>query len=69
MCWNHKCTKDTKEGAPGGAPCKGRSGLRPRDGALAVPDPMVAFEGCAGADFVCDTFSRSLVSKLRAKLS
>lgn len=41
-----------------------RVGLR----AAAVPDPMVAFEGCAGADFVCDTFSRSLVSKLRAKL-
>ncbi len=42
-----------------------RVGLR----AAAVPDPMVAFEGCAGADFVCDTFSRALVSKLRARLA
>ncbi len=41
-----------------------RVGLR----AAAVPDPMVAFEGCTGADFVADTLTRHVVSKLRARL-
>ena len=41
-----------------------RVGLR----AAAVPDPMVAFEGCTGADFVADTLTRHVVGKLRERL-
>lgn len=33
-----------------------------------VPDPMTAFEDCAGALFVCDHVGRTLQTKLRAKL-
>lgn len=33
-----------------------------------VPDPMTAFEDCAGALFVCDQINRTLQTKLKAKL-
>ncbi len=41
-----------------------RVGLR----AAVVLDPMVAFENCAGADLVSETFSKPFVTKLKARL-
>lgn len=42
-----------------------RVGLR----AIAVPDPMVAFENCAGADAVMDALDKRLITKLKTKLA
>ncbi len=42
-----------------------RIGLR----SAAIPDPSVAFEDCAGADFVADTPSRAFIARLRDRLS
>jgi hypothetical protein len=41
-----------------------RIGLR----AVAVPDPMVAFENCAGATFVADQMTKTFISKLHTAL-
>lgn len=41
-----------------------RIGLR----AAAVPDPMVSFENCAGADFVVDQLGKPLTTKLLARV-
>jgi hypothetical protein len=41
-----------------------RIGLR----AVAVPDPMVAFENCAGASFVADQMTKTFITKLQAAL-
>ncbi|MDO4528305.1 MAG: hypothetical protein Q4C03_05935 [bacterium] len=41
-----------------------RVGLR----AVAVPDPMVAFENCAGAAFVSDQITKTFVNKLQTAL-
>ena len=41
-----------------------RIGLR----AIAVPDPMVSFENCAGADLVADHLGKTLATKLVAKV-
>jgi beta-phosphoglucomutase-like phosphatase (HAD superfamily) len=41
-----------------------RIGLR----AIAVPDPMVSFENCAGADLVADHLGKTLTNKLLAKV-
>jgi beta-phosphoglucomutase-like phosphatase (HAD superfamily) len=41
-----------------------RIGLR----AVAVPDPMVSFENCAGADLVVDHLGKTLTNKLLAKV-
>lgn len=41
-----------------------RIGLR----AVAVPDPMVSFENCAGADLVVDHLGKTLTTKLLAKV-
>lgn len=41
-----------------------RIGLR----AIAVPDPMVSFENCAGADLVADNLGKPLATKLVAKV-
>ncbi|MEG1552798.1 MAG: hypothetical protein RR133_00840 [Kiritimatiellia bacterium] len=40
-----------------------RVGLR----ACVVPDPMVTFENCAGADLVVDQLGKTLVTKLKAR--
>ena len=42
-----------------------RVGLR----AVAVPDPMVAFENCAGAALVADACDKKLLTKLKEKLA
>jgi beta-phosphoglucomutase-like phosphatase (HAD superfamily) len=41
-----------------------RIGLR----AIAVPDPLVSFENCAGADLVVDHVGKTLATKLLAKV-
>jgi hypothetical protein len=41
-----------------------RIGLR----AIAVPDPMVSFENCAGADLVVDHLGKTLATKLLARV-
>lgn len=41
-----------------------RIGLR----AIAVPDPMVSFESCAGADFVVNHFNEELTEKLLMRI-
>lgn len=41
-----------------------RIGLR----AVVVPDPMVAFENCAGADFTAERLNKTFFTKLKARL-
>lgn len=45
-----------------------RSSLRVGLRAAAVPDPMVAFENCAGAAFVADQITKTLITKLQTAL-
>ncbi len=41
-----------------------RIGLR----AMAVVDPMVSFENCAGADLTAEAFNRTFITKVKARL-
>ncbi len=45
-----------------------RSALRIGLRAMAVVDPMVSFENCAGADGIADTYDKSFVTKVKARL-
>jgi len=45
-----------------------RAALRVGLHAVAVPDPMVAFGNCAGADFVCDHLDKTLLARLKERL-